>query len=50
MIISQSGKRGFSGRKAAARNEESSKKHKERGNAPCKNSSYIIGLEAQPQY
>ena len=50
LIISQSGKHRFAGRKAAARKKESSKTHKESGNSPCENSSYIIGLEAQPQY
>ena len=50
LIISQSGKHRFAGRKAAARKEESSKTHKESGNSPCEIPSYIIGLEAQPQY
>ena len=50
MIISRSGKHRFAGRKAAARKEESSKTHKESGNSPCEIPSYIIGLEAQPQY
>lgn len=50
MIISRSGKHRYAGRKAAARKEESSKTHKESGNSPCEIPSYIIGLEAQPQY
>ena len=50
LIISRSGKHRYAGRKAAARKEESSKTHKESGNSPCEIPSYIIGLEAQPQY